>query len=467
LPFTSLPKFGRDLGPFVIVAHTQNRRQSPDSPNRQAETLRILFVHQRLGAFGGAEANIRITARELKRRGHSLSLLWAEGTGKDEPGCRASFTECHPLPAQTSRLVQLIDQLQPDLIYLHSLSDLRAMETIFNSGRPVIRMVHDHSLYCLRSYKYHPLTRKPCTRAASGYCIFPCLAPLARNRKGLLPFKWADFGKLRRELALTKRCAALIAYSKHSKDELVANGFEPARIHIHVPMDCRGEKHPVSSFSDRNLVLFAGQIIRGKGVDLLLQALSKVRSPFECIIAGDGNHRSHCEAASRHLGLRNKVRFTGYLTPLELEKLYLDASVFAFSSVWPEPFGMAGPEAMRFGLPVVAFDAGAVREWLIDHENGILASWGNTDEFATGIDALLRDKRMARELGMNGRARVNREYQDVHQIAALEQLFLHTCSPPALTRPFSDNCKTDAAELGVRESFPTETLKAAEPALQV
>jgi glycosyltransferase involved in cell wall biosynthesis len=467
LLFTCLPKFGRDLGLFVIVAHTQNRRQSPDSPNRQAKTLRILFVHQRLGAFGGAEANIRITARELKRRGHSLSFLWAEGTGKDEAGCSALFTNSHQLPAQTSRLVQLMDQLEPDLIYLHSLSDLRAMETIFNSGRPVIRMVHDHSLYCLRSYKYNPLTRKPCTRAASGYCVFPCLAPLARNRNGLLPFKWADFGKLRRELDLTKRCAALIAYSKHSKDELIANGFEPARIHIHVPMDCRGEEHAISSFSDRNLVLFAGQIIRGKGVDLLLEALSKVQAPFECIIAGEGNHRSHCEALSRRLGLQNKVRFTGYLATAELEKLYLDASVFAFSSVWPEPFGMAGPEAMRFGLPVVAFDAGGVREWLIDGENGILASWGNTDEFAAGIDALLRDKQMARERGMNGRARVNREYKDVHQIDALEQLFLQACSHRAPTAPVPSNCKINAAEIGVREALSTATLKAAEPALHV
>ena len=38
-----------------------------------------------------------------------------------------------------------------------------------------------------------------------------------------------------------------------------------------------------SKFSERNLLLYAGQLIRGKGVDVLLRALAKVRSPFEAV----------------------------------------------------------------------------------------------------------------------------------------------------------------------------------------
>jgi glycosyltransferase involved in cell wall biosynthesis len=310
------------------------------------------------------------------------------------------------------------------LIYLHSLEDLDFMEEIFETGVPVIRMVHDHSLYCLRSYKYNPLTRKPCTRPASGYCVFPCGATLARNRGGLLPFKWASYADRRRELRLNQQCQALIAYSAYSKNELVANGFPPERIHIHVPMECFGNQQPVSTFSERNLVLFAGQIIRGKGVDLLLRALAKVQSNFEAIIAGEGSHRAVCERLCARLGLTGRVRFTGFLPSAELEQLYLDASVFAFSSVWPEPFGMAGPEAMRFGVPVVGFDTGAVREWLHDGENGFVTPWGDATAFAAGIEKLLRDKELARRLGLNGRERVNREYNAGRQVEGMERLFL-------------------------------------------
>src|SRR5262249_28662789 len=163
--------------------------------------------------------------------------------------------------------------------YLHSLQDLKAIETLLASTVPVVRMVHDHALYCLRGYKYHPVTRKICQHPASLRCVFPCLAPLARNRGPGRPFTMVSFTDRLRELELSRKCRRLVVYSEYSKTELVKNGCEPARINIHVPLRTWGAGGPSSSFS-RNLVLFAGQIIRGKGVDVLLRALAKVSVPF-------------------------------------------------------------------------------------------------------------------------------------------------------------------------------------------
>ena len=42
-------------------------------------------------------------------------------------------------------------------------------------------------------------------------------------------------------------------------------------------------------------------------------------------------------------------------------------------SVWPEPFGLVGLEAVSAGIPVAAFDVGGVREWLAPGVNGALA----------------------------------------------------------------------------------------------
>jgi glycosyltransferase involved in cell wall biosynthesis len=106
----------------------------------------------------------------------------------------------------------------------------------------------------------------------------------------------------------------------------------------------------------------------------------------------------------------------------EIAAAYRDASLAVLSSVWPEPFGMAGPEAMRHGLPVVAFDAGGIKEWLHDSVNGCLVPWMDRSAFAKCVDQLLMDKPLARQLGEQGRHLV-RQYDATRQVARLEELF--------------------------------------------
>jgi glycosyltransferase involved in cell wall biosynthesis len=93
------------------------------------------------------------------------------------------------------------------------------------------------------------------------------------------------------------------------------------------------------------------------------------------------------------------------------------------SSLWPEPFGAAGLEAMRSGLPVVAFDAGAISEWLLDGVNGFLAPWMDRDAFAGRVDAILSDKALARRLGQSGRQLADERFNFGAYIDGLEGLF--------------------------------------------
>jgi glycosyltransferase involved in cell wall biosynthesis len=385
--------------------------------------MKILLVHDRFGAFGGAEVNIQLTASELKNRGHRVGLLHGPATGKNEQAWAETFSECFPLGADPRAHDAVLKEYNPDLIYVHKLDDLEVFEGLLNSGVPVVRMVHDHEMYCMRGYKYNYFTRKICTRPASLHCVFPCLGFVGRGSSKNRGLEWVSYRAKRREIRLNQRCQRLIAYSEYSKEELIRNGLSPEKIFIHVPIRCEGEKAPVASFSDRNLLLYAGQIIRGKGVDALLEALAKVRVSFECAIFGDGNHRLHCERLCAKLGLTGRVKFQGFVNSAEMMRSYLDASVLAVSSLWPEPFGMVGPEAMRYGLPVVAFDSGGIREWLKDGENGFLVPWNDTNSFAARIEELLKDKQLARTMGLRGRTRVNGEYEASQQVARLEELF--------------------------------------------
>ena len=387
-------------------------------------SMRILFVHERFGALGGAEANILLTAGELRRQGHSVAVLHGAGTGRCEAQWCEVFSSCFPLEKRASfdSVQSALWDFEPDVIYVHKMPDLRVMEILLASGIPVVRMVHDHDLYCMRSYKYNFLTRQICRRAASAYCVFGCGAFLARNREGKFPFKWVSYFAKRKEIRLNQKCARMIVATQYMRGEIVRNGFDPERIDVLAPVPRPSDTTIQSTFSDRNLLLFAGQIIRGKGVDVLLESLARVKVPFECIILGDGSHRSYCEQLSGELGLESKVHFKGFVPQSEIKEYYHEASAVVLSSVWPEPFGAIGLEGMRYGLPVIAFDAGGIKEWLIDGHNGWLVPWMNKDAFAARIEHLLQDKEAARKMGENARKLASSQFDFSHYISGLESV---------------------------------------------
>jgi glycosyltransferase involved in cell wall biosynthesis len=383
--------------------------------------MKLLYVHESFGSLGGAEANVLITATEMRKRGHTVGLWTQRPTGKGGDAWTKTFGD-NVWFLDKNDLAAVRAQFSPDVVYVHKWEHLPTLATMGESGLPLIRMVHDHDIYCLRSYRYNVFTRQVCHRKASLYCVFPCLAPIKRNRDGGFPLKWVSYGDKRREMVLNQAFHRFLVVTEYMRHELELNGFDPTRIETFPPVPRAAEAiHP--SFSDRNLLIYAGQIIRGKGVDLLLRALAQVKSKFELVILGDGNSKASCEKLSRDLGLSDRVRFAGFIPQAELTAYYRDASGVVLSSVWPEPIATIGLEVMRHGLPVIAFDAGGISDWLIDGHNGRLVAWSDTAAYARAVDELLQDKAKARAWGTAGLALVTERYDFDRYIGNLEDLF--------------------------------------------
>ena len=398
--------------------------------------MRLLYVHESFGSFGGAEANIFATATELKRRGHRAGLLTQRRTGHGEAAWEALFGE-DLFWLENGSPNEAAQRFEADAIYVHKWEDLASIEQLLAGDAPLVRMVHDHDIYCLRSYRYNPLTRHICQRPLGVHCVLPCLAPLKRNHGGILPVRWAGYFQKQRELALARRFHRSVVATRYMRDELLRNGFAPECIEIHAPVPPPVE--PLRSrFSERNLLIYAGQLVRGKGVDVLLRSLAQVRGNFEALILGEGSHRAKCEKLARKLGLENRVTFKGFIPQTEMRALYQDATAVLVSSVWPEPMGLVGLEAMRYALPVVAFDAGGIGEWLSDGENGFLVPWMDTELYAARIDELLADKHQACLMGARGLERVTREFNFENYISGLEDLFAR------VTQAADSRCGTEA-----------------------
>jgi len=255
--------------------------------------MRILFVHDQFGFHGGAESNIYQTATALKSRGHTVGILHGRATGQGDVAWREVFAHRFPLAGKDDSITteDAAQRFQPDVIHVHKTADLEVLEALVELKVPLVRMVHDHDLYCMRSYKYHYSSRAICTRAASPYCIFPCGASIARNRDGGFPLKWVSYRAKKREIRLNRRFDRMLVFSHYMKEELLRNGFSAERIEVHTPLHADRAEPPPSTFDSRNLILSVGQIIRGKGVDVLLDALATVKTRFECAVLGDGSHR--------------------------------------------------------------------------------------------------------------------------------------------------------------------------------
>ncbi len=101
-------------------------------------------------------------------------------------------------------------------------------------------------------------------------------------------------------------------------------------------------------------------------------------------------------------GLESRVQFHGPVPHDELPALYGRADVFAFPSVWQEPFGLPILEAMAMELPVVASRSGGIPEIVTDGETGLLCDRGGGGGLAEALERILNDPDTAARLGKAG-----------------------------------------------------------------
>ncbi len=104
-------------------------------------------------------------------------------------------------------------------------------------------------------------------------------------------------------------------------------------------------------------LLFVGQIILLKGVDLILHALKKSGSTAHVTFVGDGSFLNGAKKLASRLGLEAQVHFAGRLPRDKTLAVYRDHDVFIFPSLH-DSGGFAVLEAMANGLPVICLDCG-------------------------------------------------------------------------------------------------------------
>ena len=363
--------------------------------------MRVLHVHERAGFYGGVEQILYDTARGLGAHG------WPQGLLHKDPDPQPDFVAAFE---RASDRESILEELAPDVLFLHKLEQADEVRRLAER-LPTVRMVHDHDLVCLRRHKYFPVRARVCDRPAGVDCYLH-LCFVQRGRPGdLLPITLAGVGERKRAIRAHDSVRCFMVGSEWMRRELVINGIPESKIEIVRPIPAALAEIRPAPPSDSNEILFVGQVIRGKGVDLLLRALAGVSAPWRATIVGTGNHAESCKQLARELGIQDRVRFAGWIPHTELTPLYASAALTVVPSRWPEPFGMVGIEAMARARPVVGFAVGGIPDWLDDGVTGLLVSEADTSALAAAIERLLGNAELRTNMGEAALRRVRERYQ--------------------------------------------------------
>ncbi|MCA9602929.1 MAG: glycosyltransferase family 4 protein [Myxococcales bacterium] len=365
--------------------------------------MRIVWVNERADFVGGAERYLADAARLCRDRGHESMLLYGV-SGWMEPTFTSVFDAAFPMVDVARQL----KELAPDIVFVHQLREVEVTRAIAACGVPTLRYFHDHRLFCLREHKYTTLGHETCTRTVGIGC-YPCLGFIQRG-DGPRRVRLRTLGEVRNEQAVNQGFSAWMVGSEYMKAHVAAHGFDADRILVNPPFVLEPPPPEGTVRRDPNLLLFVGALLRGKGLDLLLEALTQLRAEVRLRVVGTGAQEAlHRELAAK-LGVAARVEFVGRRDRAGIDRDYREAACVVVPSRTPETFGLIGPEALLRETPVVASAVGGTGEWLLDGKTGRSFPSGDVGALVAAIERMLADADTAHRLATEGRDHVRTHF---------------------------------------------------------
>lgn len=429
--------------------------------------MRIAVINWSRRRVGGTETYLGSIIPGLIRRGHSLAL-WHE---IDRPANREPIELSPGVPSWCveqlghRRALAALREWGPDLIYTHSIMT-PSLEAETLRIAPAVFFAHAYYGTCISGAKtFKTPEMRPCGRRFGPACL---VHYYPHRCGGLNPLTMLRLYRLQsRRLRLLHEYRAVLTHSLHMQEEYIKHGLPPENVYYlsyyaHSSSPPYGESPPLPEplaaavsrpEADARRrpyahLLFAGRMEVLKGGQLLLESLREVRAkldrPLRVTFAGDGPERSRWErlAAQVTRGADGiEVEFKGWVWREEMEALYKECDLLVFPSVWPEPFGLAGPEAGLHGIPVAAFGVGGVPEWLADGVNGYLAPGDppTAPGLTSAIVKCLRDEETHGRL-RRGAVKAARQFSLDNHLDALTKVFDKIAGGPS--RPSVEAAET-------------------------
>jgi len=382
--------------------------------------MKIFLCNQYFYQAGGSETMFFKLLNFIKKEGHDIVTL---GMKSDKSvkieGVKSYFTLSYlqqsKIKIPLNRIFNLhaykitqkiIKEEKPDLAHFYNTSLISPSPIIacVKSNIPTIKTFNDYEHLCPDSSKTK--FSRFCQKEMS---LINCLTCDRKNVNPRLPII-IYYNTIIKNFELNVfRKIHCISICKIIQKALIQSKIKSELIYQSISLP---EKIPELSFSGN--ILYAGRLSKEKGVDYLIKAFGLAKKDLpkaKLLIAGDGKERKRLEELAKSLKLEENVKFLGWLSKDQLKSIYKDVDFIVLPSIWQEPFGLTGLEAMSYGRPVIAFDVGGIGEYVINNENGFLVDVFDVDGLAEKIKILLTDKNRLKEFSRNS-IKKSKEFSD-------------------------------------------------------
>ncbi len=376
--------------------------------------MKILHVSQYLSG-GGTEIYLSHIIKEMDKKGIKNILLYGEGLHYDIPKfvIKSYYIEniakanCKNIESKLDMVMKIIKSENPDIIYFHQAFNSYLIDAL-TKEKPSIRYVHDLKMICpdgRKTLKSHGTFCKfpigySCQIRSYGYRCMP------RNPSVGIPLIY----NYKRIIKTHKKRTHLIVSSEFMRKALADNNFNKDEVTVIPYFTYLPKLNLNRGKNDEPFLLYVGRIVKEKGVQYLIKALPEINKKLKLVVVGDGPYLDKLKRYADEFEISQRVFYKGWLPHNKIETIYRKCTLLALPSIWPEPFGIVGIEAMSYQKPVIAFNVGGISEWCKDKKTGYLIETKNYKELADKINMLFYRKDVAIEMGKEGRISVEKRF---------------------------------------------------------
>lgn len=362
-------------------------------------------------------------AKGLAKQGHEVLVICPSFTGRQHREKRDGVTTFYlrsirfPFyPDQINKVPEGKEFLGlplPRLAYRHGLwitvDPYPTMKKVLNRFRPDVIHLQTAEMVAIATRRYAKKYDVPLVSTGHAYpdnitSQLKILKPIKKPLDAVLRTYMASFLKHAEYATMPTEMAIDDLVPKKRKHfqvpvEPLSNGVDLAKFGPKKALERIYRKYRLPK--SKPIVLYVGRVDPEKSLSNVVSAFAGVldRVPeAQLVIVGDGTDRRHLQDLAQALGIEKSVHFPGRIYPPDIMEIYRTATLFVTASE-TETQGIVLIEAAATGLPLVAVDAGAVRELCQHKKNGILCHPGDVTEITDAMVKVLKNPEIQMRYG--------------------------------------------------------------------